>query len=75
MSNAWASNGAMEGCIQLVKGVLCVHLAALECKLGVKLPSAHPTMAWLVEFVGDVISYKSFVICFGLPGPEVRVWV
>ena len=33
-----------------------VHLLALERKIGCRLPSAHPVMAWLVEHVADLIT-------------------
>ena len=31
-----------------------MHTLALECKLGHRVPSRHPLMAWLVEHVADV---------------------
>ena len=42
--------------MKLFKGVLRVHLAALERKAGVLIPTDHPVMTWLVEHVSDVLS-------------------
>ena len=51
------SNGAVENAVKTFKGVLRVHLMALERKLGgVKIPSAHPVMTWLVEYVSDILT-------------------
>ncbi len=51
-----ASNGGIEGSVKIVKGLLRVHLAALEHKIGGKFPSGHPVLTWLVEHVTDIIS-------------------
>jgi hypothetical protein len=51
-----ASNGGIEGAVKIVKGLLRVHLAALERRLGAKFPSGHPVLTWLVEHVGDIVS-------------------
>ncbi len=50
------SNGGIEGAVRIVKGLLRVHLMALEAKIGAKFPSGHPVLAWLVEHVTDIIS-------------------
>jgi hypothetical protein len=50
------SNGCMENGVKLFKGLLRVHLLALERKLEGHIPSAHPVMAWLVEHVGDIVT-------------------
>jgi hypothetical protein len=50
------SNGGVEGAVKIVKGILRVHLMALEAKIGARFPSGHPVLAWLVEHVTDVIS-------------------
>ena len=50
------SNGGVEGAVKIVKGLLRVHLMALEAKINAKFPSGHPVLAWLVEHVTDVIS-------------------
>jgi hypothetical protein len=50
------SNGVTESGVRLFKGLLRVHLAALERKAGVMLPSGHPVTAWLVEHVADVLT-------------------
>ena len=36
------SNGGIEGAVKIVKGVLRVHLLALERKIGGKFPAGHP---------------------------------
>mgnify|MGYP000450192630 CR=1 FL=1 len=51
-----ASNGGIEGAVKIVKGLLRVHLAALERKIGAKFPSGHPVLTWLVEHVTDILS-------------------
>lgn len=50
------SNGAVENAVKLFKGLLRVHLAALERKAGVHIPSAHPVLTWLAEHVADVLT-------------------
>ena len=50
------SNGAVENGVKLFKGMLRVHLLALEKKLEGHIPSSHPVMAWLVEHIGDVVT-------------------
>jgi hypothetical protein len=51
-----ASNGGIEQAIRTLKGMLRVHLAALERNVNAKFPSNHPALTWLVEHVADVIS-------------------
>ncbi len=51
-----ASNGIIEGAVKIVKGLLRVHLLALERKIGATFPAKHPVLAWLVEHVSDIIS-------------------
>jgi hypothetical protein len=46
----------VENGVQLVKGLLRVHLLALENKVGARFPSAHPVVAWFVEHVADVVT-------------------
>jgi hypothetical protein len=48
------SNGSIEAGVKTFKGLLRVHLASLEKKVAMHLPSAHPLMGWLVEYVGDI---------------------
>ena len=50
------SNGGVENGVKMFKGVLRVHLSALEAKIDGHLPTDHPVMTWLVQFVGDVIT-------------------
>jgi hypothetical protein len=51
-----SSNGGIEGAVKILKGLLRVHLAALERRIGARFPSNHPVLTWLVEHVADVIS-------------------
>ena len=51
-----SSNGGIEGAVKILKGLLRVHLAALERNIGAKFPSNHPVLTWLVEHVSDVVS-------------------
>ena len=51
-----SSNGGVEQAIRTLKGLLRVHLAALERNVNAKFPSNHPALTWLVEHVADVIS-------------------
>ena len=51
-----ASNGVIEVGVKTVKGMTRVHLLALEAKLNGFIPSSHPLMSWLLDFVGDCLS-------------------
>ena len=42
--------------MKILKGMLRVHILALERKLGHHIPSKHPLVTWLVEHVADVIT-------------------
>jgi hypothetical protein len=48
-----ASNGVVENAVKVAKGLMRVHLGALERKVGARFPGGHPVIAWLAEFVGD----------------------
>jgi hypothetical protein len=48
-----ASNGVAENAVKITKGLMHVHLGALERKVGARFPSDHPVLAWLAEFVRD----------------------
>ena len=50
------SNGSVENGVKLFKGMLRVHLLALERKLKGNIPSQHPVMTWLVECVADIVT-------------------
>ena len=50
------SNGVIENGVKMAKGLLRVHLHALENKIDGHIPSNHPVMAWMSEFVGDAIT-------------------
>ena len=49
-----ASNGSIECGVKTFKGLLRVHVMALEKKADVYVPTAHPLMKWLVEHVTDL---------------------
>ncbi len=51
-----SSNGGIEGAVKIFKGLLRVHLAALERRIEGRFPSNHPVLTWLVEHVADVVS-------------------
>ena len=48
------SNGVVENGVKLLKGLIRVHVLALERKLGVRIPADHPIIAWVVEAVSDL---------------------
>ena len=48
------SNGVVENGVQMLKGLIRVHVLALERKLGVRFPADHPILAWIVEAVADM---------------------
>jgi hypothetical protein len=50
------SNGCIESGVKLFKGMLRVHLLALEKKAGGRFPSQHPCVAWLIEHAADVVT-------------------
>ncbi len=64
-----ASNGGIEQAVRTVKGLLRVHLLALEAKISGKFPSGHPVLTWLVEHVSDIVS-KHMVGLDGKTGYE-----
>jgi hypothetical protein len=55
-ANESESNGAVENGVKIFKGLLRVHLMALERKIEGYIPSAHPLMTWLVEHVSDLLT-------------------
>jgi hypothetical protein len=55
-ANESESSGAVENGVKIFKGLLRVHLMALERKLDGYIPSAHPLMTWLVEHVSDLLT-------------------
>jgi len=44
------------GRVKIFKGLFQVHVIALERKIDARVPIDHPVVAWLVEFVGDVLT-------------------
>ena len=56
MAGESASNGVAENAVKVTKGLMRVHLLAVERKIQARFPSEHPVMAWLAEFVADTCS-------------------
>ena len=54
------SNGVVESGVRLFKGLLRVHLAALERKTEVVFPCEHPVTAWLAGHVSDVLTKSTW---------------
>ena len=50
------ASGIVESGVKVFKGVLRVHLLALESKIGGGLPSDHPVTTWLIQYVADNIN-------------------
>ena len=48
------SNGVIEAGVKTFKGLLRVHLIALERKVDVHVPTAHPLMKWILELATDI---------------------
>ena len=44
----------VENGVKLLKGLVRVHVLALERKLGIRFPADHPVIAWVVEAVSDM---------------------
>ena len=59
------ANGVIESGVRLGKGLLRVHLLALEGRLRGRLPCSHPAFAWLV-------SHSSAVLTKNLVGKDGR---
>ena len=50
------SKWVVENGVRFLKGMIRVHVLALERKLGVRLPAEHPIIAWIAEAVGDLVT-------------------
>ena len=50
------SNGSIENGVKIFKGLFRARLIALEKKIDAHIRIGHPVIAWLVEFVGDVLT-------------------
>ena len=50
------SNGSVENGVGLFKGLLRVHLIALEMKIEGQIPSHHPVGSWLVQHVASLVT-------------------
>jgi hypothetical protein len=48
------SKGSVENGVKLIKGLLHVHVLALENMVGARFSTEHPVIAWLIEHVADV---------------------
>ena len=51
-----ASNGVAERGVQTVEGQIRVLKDAFETRVGVRLPSNHNILAWLVDFAGTAVN-------------------
>lgn len=51
-----ASNGRAERAVQAIEDMLRTLKIALETRLGVRVPSAHPVLRWLVEHAATVLN-------------------
>ena len=52
------AQGEIENAVKRVTGLLRTHKLCLERRLGKKMPSSHPLMTWLVEFVAWLINVR-----------------
>ena len=50
------SNGVIESGVKIGKGILRVHLLALESRIQGCLPCGHPVFAWLVQHSSGVLT-------------------
>ena len=53
------SNGCMENGVKLLKGMLRVHVLALENKINGKIPTHHPLMTWIVPHAAECVTKYS----------------
>ena len=52
------SNGAAETAAKPLKGIIRVHVLALERKLGVAIPIGHAILPWIDKAVSDMITKR-----------------
>ena len=52
------SNGAAETAAKPLKGIIRVHVLALERKLGVAIPIGHAIVPWIDKAVSDMITKR-----------------
>ena len=50
------SNGAVSNAVKVFKGMLRVHVLALERNMGARVPTKYPVMGCLLEHVSDAIT-------------------
>ena len=50
------SNGMIERYVQSIEGQLRTIKSALEARVGARIPSTHPTMAWAVEYAAVLLN-------------------
>ena len=55
-SHEHESNGVVESGVKIGKGILRVHLLALESRIQGRLPCDHPAFAWLVQHSSNVLT-------------------
>jgi len=53
------ANGSVENAVKLVQGLLRTLKFCLEARLGVKIPMAHPILAWLIRHAAWLISTRA----------------
>lgn len=53
------SNGLAERSVQEFEDMMRTWMCALEGKYGVTIPSKHPIVAWLVEYIGELYNHTS----------------
>ena len=49
-----ASSGMIECGVKILKGVIRVHLSALEAKINGMIPRSHPIFSWLVRYYHEI---------------------
>ena len=54
-----SSNGTAENTVLQVEGQMRTLKAALEARLGARLPNTHPVMRWLVQHVASILNRQS----------------
>ena len=50
------SNGVAERAVQSIEGMTRTFKFALEKRLGIQIPSAHPVMGWLIEHAAETLN-------------------
>ena len=53
------SNGGTEIGVKIIRGLFRTHRLCLEERIGCKVPTGHPIMAWLLEHVSLILNTRS----------------